>query len=192
MSNPTTVVVAEDESLIRVDLVEMLTELGYDVLGSAGDGQTAVKLVTQLQPDVALVDIKMPQLDGLSVAEQIRTLGHTAVVMLTAFSQPELIDRANNAGVMAFLVKPVSATDLRPAIELARSRFAEHVSLTAELGQLSAALESRKTIERAKGVLQAQYGLDEEASFKWLQRAAMDRRMSMTAVAEVVLRESRK
>ena len=192
MSNPTTVVVAEDESLIRVDLVEMLTELGYEVLGSAGDGQTAVKLVKQLQPDVALVDIKMPQLDGLSVAEQINQMGHTAVVMLTAFSQPELIDRANNAGVMAFLVKPVSATDLRPAIELARSRYAEHVSLTTELGQLSAALESRKIVERAKGVLQQQYGLDEEASFKWLQRAAMDRRMSMVAVAEVVLRESKK
>lgn len=187
---PTTVVVAEDESLIRVDLVEMLTELGYDVVGSAGDGRAAVKLIEQRRPDVALVDIKMPVLDGLTVAEQVNRLGHTAVVMLTAFSQPELVNRANNAGVMAYLVKPITASDLRPAIELARSRFAERVSLTTELGELSAALESRKVIERAKGILQKQYGLDEPASFKWLQRAAMDRRMSMVAVAEVVLREA--
>lgn len=190
MSAATRIVVAEDESLIRIDLVEMLTELGYDVVGTAGDGAAAVRLVARLEPDVAILDIKMPQLDGLSAAEQIMSSGKTAIVMLTAFSQPEMVDRATRAGVMSFLVKPVNPGDLRPAVELARARFAEKMSLTAELGELADQLKARKTIERAKGILQKQYGLDEPAAFQWLRKAAMDRRMSMTEVAAVVLRES--
>jgi AmiR/NasT family two-component response regulator len=190
VSAATRIVVAEDESLIRIDLVEMLTELGYDVVGTARDGATAVQLVEQLEPDVAILDIKMPRLDGLSAAEQIMSSGRTAIVMLTAFSQPEMVDRATRAGVMSFLVKPVNAGDLRPAVELARARFAEKMSLTAELGELADQLKARKTIERAKGILQKQYGLDEPAAFQWLRKAAMDRRMSMTEVAAVVLRES--
>jgi len=190
VSPATRIVVAEDESLIRIDFVEMLTELGYDVVGTAGDGATAVRLVSQLEPDVAILDIKMPQLDGLSAAEQIMSSGKTAIVMLTAFSQPEMVERATRAGVMSFLVKPVNPSDLRPAVELARARFAEKMSLTAELGELADELKARKTIERAKGILQKQYGLDEPAAFQWLRKAAMDRRMLMLDVARVVLRES--
>ncbi len=190
MTPATRIVVAEDESLIRIDLVDMLTEIGYDVVGTAGDGLTAVRLVSQLAPEVAILDIKMPQLDGLTAAEQISADGQTAIVMLTAFNQPEMVERATHAGVMSFLVKPVNPGDLRPAIELARARFAEKMSLTAELGELADQLKARKTIERAKGILQKQYGLDEQASFQWLRKAAMDRRMAMTEVAEVVIREA--
>jgi len=190
VSTATRIVVAEDESLIRIDLVEMLTELGYDVVGTAGDGVAAVRLVKRLDPDVAILDIKMPELDGLSAAEQIMSSGKTAIVMLTAFNQPEMVERATQAGVMSFLVKPVNPGDLRPAVELARARFAEKMSLTAELGELADQLKARKTIERAKGILQKQYGLDEPAAFQWLRKAAMDRRLSMSEVAAVVLRES--
>lgn len=190
MPGPLRVVIGEDESLIRIDLAEMLIELGYDVVGTAGDGATVVQLVQKLRPDVAILDIKMPKLDGLTAAEQIFEIGSTAVVMLTAFSQRELIDRAREAGAMAFLVKPVNPSDLTPALELARARFAEKAALEAEIGDLNQRLAARKLVERAKGVLQAQYGLDEQAAFKWLQRAAMDRRMSMAAVAEVVISEA--
>ncbi len=190
VSERTRIVLAEDESLIRIDLVEMLTELGYDVVGAASDGASAVRMVAELKPDVAIIDIKMPVLDGLSAAEQISVVGDTAIIMLTAFSQPELVERANAAGVMAFLVKPVGPADLRPAIEVARARFAEKASLTAELGGLGEKLAARKAIERAKGILQARFGMDEAASFRWLQKAAMDQRMSMDAVAATVISES--
>lgn len=184
------IVIAEDESLIRIDLEEMLTELGYDVVGTAADGATAVRMVQELKPEVALIDIKMPVLDGLSAAEQISMIGDTAIVMLTAFSQPELVQRATAAGVMGFLVKPVDPNDLRPAIEVARARFSEKASLTAELGGLADKLAARKAIERAKGILQSRFGMDESASFRWLQKAAMDRRMSMDAVAAAVIKDS--
>lgn len=190
MDKRVSVVIAEDESLIRIDLEEMLVELGYDVVGSVGDGASAVQLVAQLAPEVAILDIKMPKLDGLSAAEQIFDLGGTAVVMLTAFSQRELVDRAREAGAMAFLVKPVNPGDLTPVIELARARFAEKLVLEAQVSGLTARLDARKNIDRAKGLLQAQFGLDEAGAFRWLQKAAMDRRMSMSAIAEVVISES--
>ena len=190
MDEPVRVVIAEDESLIRIDLAEMLAELGYDVVGMAGDGAAAVALVERLAPEVAIIDIKMPTMDGLSAAERIGELGGTAVVMLTAFSQREFVDRAREAGAMAFLVKPVNASDLTPAIELARARFAEALALRSGVADLSAKLDARKDIERAKGLLQAQFGLDEAGAFRWLQKAAMDRRMSMSAVAAVVIAET--
>ncbi len=190
VSERTRIVLAEDESLIRIDLVEMLTELGYDVVGAASDGASAVRMVAELKPDVAIIDIKMPVLDGLSAAEQISVVGDTAIIMLTAFSQPELVERANAAGVMAFLVKPVGPADLRPAIEVARARFVEKASLTAELDGLGEKLAARKAIERAKGIVQTRFGMDEAASFRWLQKAAMDQRMSMDTVAATVISES--
>lgn len=190
MAEAIRIVVAEDESLIRIDLEEMLAELGYDVVGTASDGAAVVQLVQTLKPDVAIIDIKMPELDGLSAAERIAESGDTAVVMLTAFSQREFIDRAREAGVMGFLVKPVNASDLAPAIELARARFAERSALESEVLDLAERLEARKLVEKAKGVLQTKYGLDETAAFRWLQKAAMDRRMSMTQVARVVIEES--
>ncbi len=168
----------------------MLTELGYDVLATAADGEAAVELVAKLAPDIALLDIKMPKMDGLTAAERIGEVGGTAVVMLTAFSQGELIDRARAAGAMAFLVKPVTASDLTPTLELARARFAEKVALESEVEDLNQRLVARKAVDRAKAILQQRFGMGEADAFRWLQKAAMDRRMSMQAVAEVVIAES--
>lgn len=187
MTERPTVVVAEDESLIRIDLVEMLSDLGYEVVGQAGDGETAVELVMELHPDIALLDIKMPKLDGLTAAERIA--GSTAVVMLTAFSQRELVEKARDAGVMAYLVKPFSPTDLAPTLELARARFAESRSLAEEISDLQQRLEARKVIERAKSQLSTSLGLSESEAFEWIRKSAMDRRTTMAAVAEVVLKE---
>jgi two-component system, response regulator PdtaR len=184
---PLRVLVAEDESLIRLDLVEMLREEGYEVCGEAADGQAAVDMATALRPDLVVMDVKMPVLDGLSAAEQLVRARIAPVVILTAFSQRDLVERAREAGAMAYLVKPFQKKDLLPTIEMAVSRFAELVALEREVADLAGRLEARKTIERAKGVLQAERGLSEPEAFRWIQRASMDERRSMRAVAQDLL-----
>ena len=181
------IVVAEDEALFRLDLVEMLREDGYDVVGEAGDGAEAVRLVEELRPDVAVLDVKMPGLDGLSAAEQIGERRLAAVVMLTAFSQRELVERARDAGALAYVVKPFTRADLAPAIEIALSRHAEIVALEAEVADLAEQFETRKRVDRAKSVLMTQLGLTEPQAFRWIQKTSMDRRLSMREVADAVL-----
>lgn len=181
------VVIAEDEALIRLDLAEMLEEEGYDVVGQAADGLEAVELATSLEPDLVMMDVKMPRLDGIAAATRIAGQRIAPVVMLTAFSQRELVERARESGAMAYLVKPFTASDLVPAIEMARSRFAELVALEAEVEDLSDQLATRKVVERAKAQLQAALGLSEPEAFGWIQRTAMDLRMSMRTVAERVV-----
>ncbi len=179
--------VAEDEALIRLDLVEMLQEEGYLVAGEAGDGASAVRLATELRPDLVLLDVKMPVLDGLSAAEQIVAARIAPVVILTAFSQRDLVERAREAGVMAYLVKPFQKKDLLPAIEMAVSRFSELLTLEREVGDLTGRLEARKLVDRAKGVLQTEHGMTEPEAFRHIQRRSMDERRSMRAVAQDVL-----
>jgi response regulator NasT len=181
------VLIAEDEALIRLDLREMLEEEGFDVVGEAADGEQAVALATKLHPDLVICDIKMPKMDGIQAAAQITEARIAPVVMLTAFSQRDLIERARDAGAMAYLVKPFQKRDLLPAIEMASSRFAEMRALEAEVTGLRERLEARKLIERAKGMLMTRHGLSEPEAFRWIQRAAMDNRTSMRAVAELVL-----
>ncbi len=181
------VVVAEDEALIRLDLVEMLTEAGYDVIGQAGDGKEAVSLVRELRPDLVVMDIKMPVLDGLSAAEQLAEDRTTPVVMLTAFSQKELVERAKDAGVMAYVVKPFTAADLVPAIEVGVSRWDQMRSLESEIADLADRLETRKLVDRAKGLLMTQLKISEPEAFRWIQKTAMDRRLSMREVADLVV-----
>src|SRR5580693_5022015 len=181
------VLIAEDEALIRLDLAEMLKEEGYEVVGEAGDGQEAVELADSLKPDLVIMDVKMPRRDGIDAASEIASKRIAPIVVLTAFSQRELVERARDAGAMAYLVKPFSATDLIPAIEVAVSRFNEITELELEVASLSERLETRKLVERAKGLLQAKQGMTEPEAFKWIQRAAMDRRTTMKRVAEVVL-----
>lgn len=181
------VVVAEDEALIRMDLVEMLEEVGYDVVGQAGDGVTAVRLATELRPDLVILDVKMPELDGLAAAEQIIAARIAPVVVLTAFSQRDLVERAREAGVMAYLVKPFQKADLLPTVEMAVSRFAEVLALEGEVADLSGRLEARKLVDRAKSVLQTGHGLTEPEAFRWIQRTSMDQRRSMRAVSQDVL-----
>ncbi|WP_442814739.1 ANTAR domain-containing response regulator [Streptomyces sp. NBC_01198] len=185
----TRVVIAEDEALIRLDLKEMLEEEGYSVVGEAGDGETAVKLAEEHRPDLVILDVKMPVLDGISAAERIAGEKLAPVLMLTAFSQRELVERARDAGAMAYLVKPFSKSDLVPAIEMAVSRFQELRALEGEIADLSLRLETRKLVDRAKSVLQTKYGLSEPAAFRWIQKTSMDRRMSMQAVAQAVIEE---
>ena len=181
------VLIAEDEALIRLDLAEMLREEGYDVVGEAGDGQEAVELAEQLRPDLVIMDVKMPRRDGIDAASEIAAKRIAPIVVLTAFSQRDLVEKARDAGAMAYLVKPFSISDLIPAIEVAVSRFAEVTELEREVADLSDRLETRKLVERAKGVLQTKQGMTEPEAFKWIQRAAMDRRTTMRRVAEVVL-----
>jgi AmiR/NasT family two-component response regulator len=186
--NPTRrVLVAEDEALIRLDLVEMLREEGYDVVAEARDGQEAVELTTEHRPDMVIMDVKMPRRDGIDAAAEIAAKRLAPVVILTAFSQRELVERAREAGAMAYLVKPFSKADLVPAIELAASRFAEVVALEGEVADLNDRLETRKVVERAKGALMESQSLSEPEAFRWIQRAAMDRRTTMKAVSQAVL-----
>jgi len=183
----TRVVVAEDEALIRLDVVEMLTEEGYEVVGQAGDGEAAVALTIELRPDLVVMDVKMPKLDGISAAEKIAADRIAPVVMLTAFSQRELVDRAREAGAMAYVVKPFGKADLIPAIEIARARFSEIKAVEAEVEDLTERLESRKAVDRAKGMLQTGLGLTEPEAFRWIQKTAMDLRLSMRQVADGVI-----
>jgi AmiR/NasT family two-component response regulator len=185
----TRVVIAEDEALIRLDLREMLEEEGYSVVGEAGDGETAVKLAVEHRPDLVILDVKMPILDGISAAERIARERLAPVLMLTAFSQRELVEGARDAGAMAYLVKPFSKSDLVPAIEMAVSRFTELKQLESEIADLSQRLETRKLVDRAKSVLQTKYGLSEPSAFRWIQKTSMDRRMTMQAVARAVIDE---
>ena len=181
------VVIAEDEALIRMDLAEMLAEEGYDVVGEAGDGARAVELAEELRPDLVVLDVKMPVLDGIAAAERIAARRIAPVVILTAFSQRELVERARDAGAMAYLVKPFNRSDLVPAIEMAVSRFSELSALEHEVADLNDRLETRKAVDRAKGVLQEQLGLSEPEAFRWIQKTAMDLRLSMRQVAEGVV-----
>jgi two-component system, response regulator PdtaR len=184
---PMRVLIAEDEALIRLDLREMLEEEGFDVVGEAADGEQAVALAKDLKPDLVICDVKMPKMDGIAAAAQITEARIAPVVMLTAFSQRDLIERARDAGAMAYLVKPFQKRDLLPAIEMATSRFAEIRALESEVTGLRERLEARKLIERAKGTLMTKHGLSEPEAFRWIQRAAMDNRTSMRAVADLVL-----
>ena len=182
---PVRIVVAEDEALIRMDLVEMLGEAGYLVVAQASDGAEAIALVAEHKPDLAILDVKMPILDGISAAEEI--IATCPVLMLTAFSQRELVDRARDAGVMAYVLKPFTINDLVPAIEIAISRHLQMKSLAAEVADLHDRLETRKIIDRAKGILMAALNLTEPQAFSWIQKAAMDRRLTMKEVAEAVI-----
>ena len=182
------ILVAEDETLIRMDLVEMLREAGYDVVGAASDGSEAVSLAETLKPDLTILDVKMPVLDGISAAEKIISI--SPVLMLTAFSQKDLVERARDAGAMAYVVKPFTINDLLPAIEISISRHKQMKSLEAEVADLHDRLETRKVIDRAKGILMKALNLSEPEAFSWIQRAAMDRRITMKEVSEAVINPS--
>ncbi|MFT8396625.1 ANTAR domain-containing response regulator [Propionibacterium sp.] len=181
------VVVAEDEALIRLDLVELLTDEGYEVVAQAGDGQAAIQFVKDLQPDVVVLDVKMPVMDGITAAEKIAGERLAAVVMLTAFSQRDLVEQAREAGAMAYVVKPFDASDVVPAIEIALARFQEIVALDDEVADLEDRLASRKVVDQAKGILQDSLGMTEPEAFRWIQKTAMDLRKSMREVAEGVV-----
>ena len=180
-------VVAEDETLIRLDLVEVLTGAGYRVVAEAGDGRAAVEAVREHRPDIVVMDVKMPVMDGIAAAGEIAGERLAPVVMLTAFSQRELVERARTAGAMAYVVKPFTEADLVPAIELAVARFDELRSLEAEVRDLGDRLETRKIVDRAKALLQERMLLSEAESFRWIQKTSMDRRLTMREVAQAVI-----
>ncbi|WP_193104433.1 ANTAR domain-containing response regulator [Brachybacterium sp. FME24] len=182
-----TAVVAEDESLIRMDIVETLTEAGFEVLAAVGDGESAVTKARELRPSVVVMDVKMPQVDGVTAAERIGEENLAPVVMLTAFSQAELVDRARDAGAMAYVVKPFTPADLLPAIEIAISRYTQITQLEAEIQDLGERFETRKRVDRAKGLLQTNMGLSEPEAFRWIQKTSMDRRLTMREVADAVV-----
>lgn len=189
-SSPTTtrrVVVAEDEAIIRLDIVEMLTEAGYDVVGQAGDGEQAVALAEEHKPDLVVMDIKMPILDGISAAERIVKARIAPVVLLTAFSQAELVERARDAGAMAYVVKPFTSADLLPAVEIAVSRHQQIMALEDEVADLADRFETRKLVDRAKSKLQTQFGMSEPEAFRWIQKTSMDKRLTMREVATTVI-----
>lgn len=191
-TRPTKVLVAEDEALIRLDLVELLTDEGFEVIGQAADGEEAVKLARELEPDLIIMDVKMPKLDGITAAETIAEERIAPIVMLTAFSQRDLVERARDAGAMAYVVKPFDASDVVPAIEIAMGRFAEIKAVEEELANLEDRFESRKIIDQAKGMLQEGLGLSEPEAFRWIQKTAMDLRKSMREVAEGVIAHKNK
>jgi len=182
-------VVVEDEALIRMDVVETLREAGFDVVGEAGDGEAGVQLALDLRPDVVVMDIKMPVLDGISAAEKIGKERAAAVVLLTAFSQTELVERAREAGAMAYVVKPFTPADLLPAVEIAISRFSEIAALESEVADLAERFETRKRVDRAKGLLMTKMGLTEPDAFRWIQKTSMDRRLTMREVADAVIEQ---
>ena len=180
---------AEDESLIRLDIVETLRDNGFDVVGEAGDGETAVALATELRPDLVVMDVKMPLLDGISAAERL-TKDHIApVVLLTAFSQKDLVERATEAGALAYVVKPFTPNDLLPAIEIALARHAQIIALESEVSDLVERFETRKLVDRAKGLLNDKMGLTEPEAFRWIQKASMDRRLTMQDVAKTIIEQ---
>ena len=181
------VVVAEDEAIIRLDLVELLEEHGYEIVGQASDGEEAVRLANELEPDLIVMDVKMPKMDGITAADKIAEDRICAVVMLTAFSQRDLIKRAKEAGAMAYVVKPFDASDVIPAIEIAMARFAEIRGVEDEVMDLEERLESRKIVDQAKGILQTSLDLTEPEAFRWIQKTAMDLRKSMREVAQGVI-----
>ena len=183
------ILIAEDETLIRMDLAEMLRENGYEVIAEATSGEEAIALAHELKPDLAILDVKMPKLDGITAAEEIVKLA--PVLMLTAFSQKDLVERALDAGVMAYVVKPFTIDDLIPAIEIATARHAQMIALQSEIADLTERLETRKLVDRAKGILMQAMKLSEPDAFKWIQRTAMDKRVSMKQVAEAVIDPSR-
>ena len=179
------ILIAEDETLIRMDLAEMLRENGYEVIGEATNGEEAITLANELKPDLAILDVKMPKLDGITAAETI--VKTSPVLMLTAFSQKDLVERALDAGVMAYVVKPFTIDDLIPAIEIATTRHTQMIALQNEIADLTERLETRKLVDRAKGILMQAMKLSEPDAFKWIQRTAMDKRVSMRQVAEAVI-----
>ncbi|MCL1840204.1 MAG: response regulator [Propionibacteriaceae bacterium] len=185
------VLVAEDEALIRLDLVELLNDEGYDVVGQAGDGEAAVEMARELHPDLVVMDVKMPKMDGIAAAQIISDERIAPVVMLTAFSQRDLVEQANEAGAMAYVVKPFDASDVVPAIEIAMARYAQIRAVEDEVADLSDRLESRKIIDQAKGLLQESVGMTEPEAFRWIQKTAMDLRKSMREVAEGVIDHAR-
>ncbi|WP_343036794.1 ANTAR domain-containing response regulator [Flexivirga aerilata] len=186
-TSPLRVIVAEDEAIIRLDIAEMLRDAGYEVVAEVGDGRQAVDQAAQLRPDLVVMDVKMPVLDGISAADEIGAAGIAPVVMLTAFSDKELVERASDAGVMAYVLKPFTIDDLRPAITVARSRWSERKALEQEVADLGDRLATRKSLDRAKGILMKQLGLDEPGAFRWIQKTAMDRRLGMREVADAVI-----
>ena len=186
---PRRVVVAEDESLIRIDIVEILRDNDFEVVGEAGDGETAIALARELRPDLVVMDVKMPKLDGISAAKQLSDEHIAPVVLLTAFSQKELVDRATEAGALAYVVKPFTQNDLLPAIEIALARHQQIVALESEVADLAERFETRKLVDRAKGLLTDKMGLTEPEAFRWIQKASMDRRLTMHEVAQAVVEQ---
>ncbi len=182
-------IVAEDEALIRMDIVETLREGGYDVVGEGANGEEAIALATEHKPDVVVMDVKMPVMDGITAAEQIAKARLAPVVLLTAFSQTELVERARDAGAMAYVVKPFTPADLLPAVEIAASRFTEIRALESEIADITERMETRKRVERAKGLLMEKMQLNEPEAFRWIQKTSMDRRLTMREVAEAVIEQ---
>lgn len=184
---PRRVVVAEDESLIRMDIVEILRDNGYDVVADVGDGEAAVEVATELRPDLVVMDVRMPKLDGIEAAKRLSENHIAPVVLLTAFSQKELVEQASEAGALAYVVKPFTQNDLLPAIEIALSRYQQIITLEAEIADMAERFETRKLVDRAKGLLNERMGLTEPEAFRWIQKASMDRRTTMQAVAQAII-----